>query len=266
MLPLVQFECSAPHRLTPHTVSNCPRRRQWRADGRVGAAGRASRRRLYCSFMAPHSAPRGVLSMAHTSSQTAAGGCSRSPRAVLGTRGRVDLRVHHAMPAGPAGALRPWPCAHLAALLAAWPCKDAIFCTVLCAKHCVWGHLRLGRSSHSSWRGRLLSSCWLLAPRSKLSRLVLAAKPAVCMYWTGGAALHALRRGSVWPIAPVRRTGAVGRGLAAALASGLASVKASRPGSLLGGSRRVCNGSKKLFVHGSTVNRRLVEAMHKRCA
>ena len=69
MLPLVQFECSAPHRLTPHTVSNCPRRRQWRADGRVGAAGRASRRRLYCSFMAPHSAPRGVLSMAHTSSQ-----------------------------------------------------------------------------------------------------------------------------------------------------------------------------------------------------
>ena len=55
--------------------------------------------RLYCSFMAPHSAPRGVLSMAHTSSQTAAGGCSRSPRAVLGTRGRVDLRVHHAMPA-----------------------------------------------------------------------------------------------------------------------------------------------------------------------
>ena len=129
--------------------------------------------------------------------------------------------------------------------------------------HYVWDHLRLGRSSHSSWRGRLLSSCWLLAPRSKLSRLVLAAKPAVCMYWTGGAALHALRRGSVWPIAPVRRTGAGGRGLAAALASGLASVKASRPGSLLGGSRRVCNGSKKLFVHGSTVNRRLVEAMHK---
>ena len=116
--------------------------------------------------------------------------------------------------------------------------KTPFFCTVLCAKHYVWGHLRLGRSSHSSWRGRLLSSCWLLAPRSKLSRLVLAAKPAVCMYWTGGAALHALRRGSVWPIAPVRRTGAGGRGLAAALASDLASVKASRPGSLLGGSRQ----------------------------
>ena len=148
VLPLVQFECSAPHRLTPHTVSNCPRRRQWRADGRVGAAGRASRRRLYCSFMAPHSAPRGVLSMAHTSSQTVAGGCSRSPRAVLGTRGRVDLRVHHAMPAGPAGALRPWPCAHLAALLAAWPCKDAIFArcfaqSITYGATCGWGGPRI---------------------------------------------------------------------------------------------------------------------------
>ena len=190
MLPLVQFECSAPHRLTPHTVSNCPRRRQWRADGRVGAAGRTSRRRLYCSFMAPHSAPRGVLSMAHTSSQTAAGGCSRSPRAVLGTRGRVDLRVHHAMPAGPAGALRPWPCAHLAALLAAWPCKDAIFArcfaqSITYGATCGWGGPRIPAGVDDC-----CPPVGLLAPRSKLSRLVLAAKPAVCMCRTGGAATH----------------------------------------------------------------------------
>ena len=121
--------------------------------------------RLYCSFMAPHSAPRGVLSMAHTSSQTAAGGCSRSPRAVLGTRGRVDLRVHHAMPAGPAGALRPWPCAHLAALLAAWPCKDAIF-----ARCFVHFALRMGPPATGAvlafqlaWTTAvLLLACWLL--------------------------------------------------------------------------------------------------------
>lgn len=131
--------CSVPDRRTPHTVSDCPRRRQWRADGRVGAAGRASRRRLYCSFMAPHSAPRGVLSMAHTSSQRRLLVDARAPLAVLGTRGRDDLRVHHVMPAGPAGALRPWPCAHPAALLAAWPWKDAIF-----AQCCAHFALRMG--------------------------------------------------------------------------------------------------------------------------